>query len=227
MSSESQADRGMDENRPHQVLGIARDASFEEIKAARDHLLQQLTQDEVQQQLVEQAYDAILMERLRLRQEGKIAVPDDIRNPQRAERPAARASRWPIPSLKTERTPNWASRLLDTPAPRDIWLPLAVMAGIYVLTLLGEPASPSEAASPELGVHSLPLALGAMATVYFIYTKERLFWRSLLLALMGLIVGLLLAQIPLALAAGVGSYDSTMTVGIVLVVLWLFSAFLR
>ncbi|MEM9511364.1 MAG: CPP1-like family protein, partial [Cyanobacteria bacterium P01_E01_bin.48] len=79
MNSESQADRSMDGNSPHQVLGIAQDASFEEIKAARDHLLQQLTQDEVQQRLVEQAYDAILMERLRLRQEGKIPIPDDIR----------------------------------------------------------------------------------------------------------------------------------------------------
>ncbi|MEM6446059.1 MAG: CPP1-like family protein [Cyanobacteria bacterium P01_D01_bin.123] len=216
MNSESQADRSMDGNSPHQVLGIAQDASFEEIKAARDHLLQQLTQDEVQQRLVEQAYDAILMERLRLRQEGKIPIPDDIRNPQRAERTTARPSRWPLPSFKTDSAPSWANQLLDTPEPRDIWLPLAVMAGIYVLMLLGNQAD-----------RSLPLTLGFMATIYFIYVKERRFWRSLALALVGLILGLLLAQIPLALAAGAGTYDSAMTVGIALAVLWLCSAFLR
>lgn len=206
----------MDENSPHQVLGIARDASFEEIKAARDHLLKLTSQDEDQQQLVEQAYDSILMERLRLRQEGKIPVPDDIRNPERVERPAPKDSRWSIPSLKSNRTPSWASRLIDNPEPRDIWLPLAVMAGIYVVTFISNAEN-----------HSFPLALGMMAAIYFIYTKERLFWRACLLGLVGLIAGLLLAQIPVALGGGVTEFDSSTTVGVVLALLWLCSAFLR
>lgn len=216
MNSESQADRSMDENSPHQVLGIARDASFEEIKAARDHLLQQLSQDEVQQQLVEQAYDSILMERLRLRQEGKIPVPEDIRNPDRVERPKPKESRWSLPSLNSNRTPGWASRLIDNPEPREIWLPLAVFSGIYLLSFLG-----------RSGDYAFPLTLGMMATIYFIYSKERLFWRSCLLGLVGLIVGLLLAQIPVALSGDATSYLSNTTVGIVLALLWLCAAFLR
>ncbi|MEO1132226.1 MAG: CPP1-like family protein [Cyanobacteria bacterium J06639_1] len=217
MNSESQADRSMDENSPHQVLGIAQDASFEEIKAARDHLLQQLSQDEVQQQLVEQAYDAILMERLRLRQQGKIPVPDDIRNPERVENVETKpSSRWSLPSFKTDKTPHWVGRLIDNPEPRDVWVPLAVMSGIYAIMLVAQPNS-----------HSLPLTLGMMATGYFVYLKERLFWRSLLIAFIALIAGLLLAEIPLAFAAGGATLDTNMTAGIVLAIMWLCSAFIR
>ncbi|NJK72832.1 MAG: hypothetical protein HC926_06300, partial [Synechococcaceae cyanobacterium SM2_3_60] len=54
----------MSEQEPYQLLGVPEDASFEEIKAARDQLMGVLLEDEQQQQRVEQAYDAILMQRL-------------------------------------------------------------------------------------------------------------------------------------------------------------------
>ena len=68
----------MGDRSPYQVLGVSEGASFEEIQNARDRLLDRVEQQGEQTQ-VEQAYDAILMQRLRLRQEGKIAVPDGIR----------------------------------------------------------------------------------------------------------------------------------------------------
>jgi DnaJ-class molecular chaperone with C-terminal Zn finger domain len=70
----------------YQQLGITEDASFEEIQAAKERLKQKNSNDQKVIENIEAAYDAILMDRLRLRQEGKIKVPERIRFPERQQK---------------------------------------------------------------------------------------------------------------------------------------------
>ena len=65
----------MSETNPYVQLGVSEEASFEEVQAARAQLLSQCQGDDRRTQAVEMAYDAILMDRLRQRQEGRIKVP--------------------------------------------------------------------------------------------------------------------------------------------------------
>jgi len=64
----------MSQPSPYEQLGIREDASTEEILEVRNRLLSEADSvgDRQQRDRVEAAYDAVLMDRLRLRQEGKI-----------------------------------------------------------------------------------------------------------------------------------------------------------
>ncbi|MGQ9837994.1 MAG: CPP1-like family protein [Cyanobacteriota bacterium] len=197
---------------PYQVLGISEEASFEEIQSARERLLANLSADEQQQERVEQAYDAILMQRLRMRKEGKIAVPDRIRYAeQRASTPAPELS---VP-LPTNKTPRWVNRWLDTPTAADTLLPAAILGGLVGWVVLAPEEYPS-----------LQLALGLMTCIYFLYRKQQRFIRSFLLALGGLSLGLLLAY-GIATPLTGGDAPGALLVGITFAVMWLVTSFLR
>ena len=58
----------MSDKNSYELLGITEASTFEEIQEARDRLVHQYIEEPKQQAAVEAAYDAILMERLRLRQ---------------------------------------------------------------------------------------------------------------------------------------------------------------
>ncbi len=202
----------MAEMSPYQVLGISEEASFEEIQSAREQLLANLSADEQQQERVEQAYDAILMQRLRMRKEGKIAVPDRIRYAeQRAASPEPELSVPP----PTSKTPRWVKRWLDTPSAGDALLPAALLGGLVGWVVLAPNEYPS-----------LQLALGLMACIYFLYRKERRFIRSFLLALVALSLGLLLAY-GIAIPLTGGDAPGALLVGITFAVMWLVTSFLR
>ena len=201
----------MSDQNHYAELGVDENASFEEIQEARNQLVQQHSGDRRQVEAIEVAYDAILMDRLRLRQEGKIKVPDRIRFPERIDPPA---QALPVPP-KTP--PGWLQRLVDTPSRTDVLLP----AGLFLITGLL-----SLLASPQLA-----LALGVGFNLYFLNRKERKFGRSLLLTLAGLVGGVFLGlQIghlfPQQLAA-VGLTAETFASFITFFVLWLISSFLR
>ncbi len=200
----------MSSQNPYELLGVAENASFDEIQDARVRLQEQYASDQKLLSTIEAAYDAVLMDRLRLRQEGKIKVPDRIRFPERlAPAPSAPA---PVP---TPPTPNWLQRFLDTPSQRDILVPAAIFATLGGLTFVLEP--------------SLTLALGAGVSLYFLNRKEHKFGRSLLLTLAGLGVGLLLGGVlttlipSLQLVGSAGTVAACTSFG----VLWLVSALLR
>jgi hypothetical protein len=154
----------------YEVLGLTEGSSFEEIQAARDRLVEECADEPKRKEAVEEAYDAILMERLRLRQEGKIKVPDRIRfaenNPEPMAQPQA------SPSLSR---PDWLSSLMDAPSREEVLWP-GVTFGALLLFGFYAP--------------SLALALAMGAAIYFLNRKEKRFWRSVLLALGGLAVGL-------------------------------------
>ena len=155
----------------YQQLGVDENASFEEIQNARNRLVEEQEGDRKQQEAIEAAYDAILMDRLRLRQEGKIKVPDRIRFPERLVEPPPEFT--PVPS---KQTPDWLQRFIDTPSRTDIVWPAGIFAALSLLSLTAPPVA---------------LALGVGFSLYFLNRKERKFGRAFLLTLLGLMVGVI------------------------------------
>ena len=100
----------MSDQNPYEKLGVSEDASFDEIQDARNRLLEQHGGEGNDREFIEAAYDAILMDRLRMRQEGKITVPERIRFPEmRVSSPQPES---PIPR---ENSPIWLQRVVDQP----------------------------------------------------------------------------------------------------------------
>ena len=206
----------MGDRGPYQLLGVAEDATFEEIQAARDRQLSGLTR-ESERQAIEQAYDAILMQRLRLRQEGKIPVPDRIRFPERDRTPSPSKVKA-APKRPLSSTPSRLQSFVDTPSTQEILLPLGIMSGLTALTVFDRGSD----------FPSWAIACGLLVSLYFLFRKEKRFWRSLLLAFVGLALGLLFASFALSgFGLAVDSAPRAVAVGLCLVVMWFFTAFLR
>ncbi len=207
----------MSNKSPYQVLGIREDASFEEIQAAKAALLKSLAHSQEAQEQVEQAYDMILMQRLRLRQEGKIPVPDRIRYAERA----FEAEPEHPPSLMRSRIslPLWAQNLLDTPSTQDLIWPGVIL----LFLLLWAALYPASETGPSL---QLQLALAFMASIYFLFRKERRLFRSILLALLGMVGGWIVASALLGVVGG-PQYPEVLQLFIAFVVMWAVTAFLR
>lgn len=207
----------MSEQNSYDTLGLDESSSFDEIQAARSRLLEECAGDRPQMDSIEAAYDAILMERLRLRQEGKIKVPDRIRFAE--DVPEAPA---PTPQSSGGSQMLWVQQLLDTPTRDEV----LVRAGVYgLLAVIGAIAAPS-----------LALAVGVGCTLYFLNRKEYRFWRALLLTIAGLTLGLTLGLIvgqglaTQGLQLPGGSPEGVVqgvAAGVTLFVFWAISSFLR
>lgn len=232
----------MSEQNPYETLGITADASFEDVQSARDRLLAGANSDSHQAEVIESAYDAVLMERLRLRQEGKIKVPEIIRFPDRPKdkppslpmAPMNPSSSWvrnwwnkinpSSPGFK-----NWWQSIQDTPSRSEVLWCSGVFAGLSALSWLlpyGLGATPKADA-----ILQLCLALGLGYSLYFLNRKENRFGRALLFSLVGLLVGLILGSAVLApVEALLPSVGLTVQQGITVFtffVLWLITSFLR
>lgn len=202
----------MSDKSPYERLGVNEESSFDDIQQARNRLFEEHSGDRKEQEAVEIAYDAILMDRLRLRQEGKIKVPDRIRFAERRAEPPAEYS---PPS--TPQTPSWLQRFVDTPSRADIVLPAGLFAGAGLLSFVVSPA--------------LTLALGVGFSLYFLSRKENKLGRAFLLTLLGLIVGVLvgsqLGGLLLPQLQQISASVETFAALVTLVVLWLVSSFMR
>lgn len=205
----------MSNQSPYEQLGVTEESSFEEIQAARDRLFAQHTGDRKQLESVEAAYDAVLMERLRMRQEGKIKVPDRIRFPEKLVQAPS-----PAPS-PTSQSSSWVQRLIDTPSPGDIWLPAGVLTALSVLTAL--------VPSPNVLQIAWIAALGS--SFYFLYRKEWKLGRAVLLGLLGLIVGFFVGSLFGGLLqpqlAAIALRQEVFATAVTFFILWLVSSFLR
>ncbi|MCL2933791.1 MAG: CPP1-like family protein [Trichodesmium sp. MAG_R03] len=197
----------------YQQLGLTEDASFEEIQAAKEHLKQQHGDDQKVMENIEAAYDAILMDRLRLRQEGKIKVPERIRFPERQTKKVSDT----LSPEETNQGPVWLQRLIDTPSQADILWPTGIYVALGAISIFFE--------SRESSILQLTLALGVGSCLYFLNRKENKFSRAVLLTVSGLIVGLILGGILSALATGLGT-EIFITL-VTFLVLWMVSCFLR
>ncbi len=195
---------------PYKKLGVTEDASFEEIKDARDRLIVELDGDTSAQELVEAAYDAILMERLKARQEGKIKVPDRIRFP---EKNVVTSPTLLQPKVNPNKL-QWLSNLTDTPSRQDVLTYVGIFGGLFGLSIILPNSS------------SIWMALALLASIYLLRRKENRFWRSLLIALSGLVLGVFLG---LGLLSVVNAPQSAyqISTGIILLVMWLVTTLLR
>lgn len=202
----------MSDQNSYETLGLTESSTFEEIQEARNRLMEQHAGDRKQTEAIEAAYDAILMERLRLRQEGKIKVPDRIRFAEDTTEPPARP-----PALPTVNRPEWLGDLVDTPSRNDILWPAVSFLGMGCLSFY----------APSLG-----LALGVGFAIYFLNRKENRFWRSVLLTVAGLFIGFALGLtvgqflIPQGLQAVWASPDA-IAAAVTCLVLWSISSFLK
>lgn len=213
----------MSEKNNYETLGLDENSSFEEIQGARNRLLKEHNGDRKQSEAIETAYDAILMDRLRLRQEGKIKVPDRIRFPERPAEPTA-----PPVSLSTQQAPAWAQQFLDNPSQNEVLWPAIAFSCVALLALLANPTNPSTANLPTIS-----LTLGTGFCFYFLLRKENKFFRSLGLTLVGLIIGGLLGTVlnglivpplgELGLEMSSQAFDVITTA----IVLWVISCFAR
>ena len=203
----------MSGNSHYEILGVNENSSFDEIQEARNILLEEKGGDRKQTEAIEAAYDAILMDRLRLRQEGKIKVPERIRFPERLVEPPPDFA----PAV-SQQAPGWLKNLFDQPVLSDLVLPGGLFLGMGALSLL-------------LGNPTLPLALGVGLSLYFLNRKEKKFLRAFLLTLGGLVVGcfvgLQIGGLIVSQLATIPVTVETFAAGVALLVLWLVSGFLR
>ena len=204
----------MSEQSPYEQLGVTVDASFDEIQDARNRLREQYNGERQLIESIEAAYDAILMERLKLRQEGKIKVPEGIRFPKRVLQKQKASTGEVKPSSPSK--PAWLQRMLDTPTRSDVLWTSVVYGGLSILSI-----------SPGINEQllQLPLALGVGAGLYFLNRKENQFGRAVLLTVSGLILGLILGSL-LNPMAGLLLPEQFITL-VTLIVLWLVSCFLK
>ncbi|PZD72460.1 hypothetical protein C1752_03673 [Acaryochloris thomasi RCC1774] len=212
----------MSEQTPYEQLEVAEDATFDDIQSARDRMFKVYQDDERNRAQVEVAYDAILMDRLRKRQEGKIKVPEGIRF---AERLTDKQPKLSLPRVNP--SSSWMQRTMDTPNTREI----SILGGTYAaLGLVGVLAQQNGAASPS--VLQFLLAIGFGINLYWLNRKEQKLGRAVLLSLAALVIGGLIGAAFLqgfhqsGLLAGAAQDDAVITVA-VLFIFWLVSSFLR
>ncbi len=224
-----------EQNVHYETLGLTEASSFEEVQAARKRLVAESEANPQQKEGIEAAYDAILMERLRLRQEGKIKVPDRIRFAEKKAKP--KISLTPINNGLSNSSPQWFSDLLDQPEsssellwPSIIFAALAALS--WVLVPSGGAVTTGAANTAANSSAAVALAIGMMATVYFLNQKTRKLWRSLGLTAIGLVVGLALGFLIESIFQSQGqtlspAYTSSLSASITLTVLWFITGFLR
>jgi hypothetical protein len=207
----------MSEQNPYEQLGVTESSSFEEIQAAKKRVCEENKNDAKVVERIEAAYDAVIMDRLRLRQEGKIKVPERIRFPERKVESPVESQ--PIAKNRA----NWRQNLIDTPSQREILLPTGVFLTLAGITAISHTA-------PLL---PLLMALGFMANVYFINNKEKRFGRSLLITLITLIAGVTLGTalanslVSNGMIANQSDQMTSIASVMTFVLFWLASSFLK
>lgn len=204
----------MSEQNPYQQLGVTENSSFEEIQAAKKRICEENNNDAKVVESIEAAYDAVIMDRLRLRQEGKIKVPERIRFPERKVEPK-------VASKPVEKsTPSWVQGLIDNPSQQEVLIPTVSFLSLATIVAIGQAGT------------ALPLltALGFMGTVYFLNRKEKRFGRSLLITLAMLIAGMAFGAIVAgSLVNGglpIGQPEQFAAV-VTFILFWIASCFLR
>ncbi|NJM19054.1 MAG: molecular chaperone DnaJ [Richelia sp. RM2_1_2] len=208
----------MSDQNPYEKLGVSEDASFEEIQETRNRLVEEYSGDTSRIEIIEAAYDAVLMNRLRMRQEGKIKVPERIRFPE------TRVQVTPdLSPVNKKQSPPWLQRMIDKPSTLDIVVP-----GIWYLGLSANSLFYRTGGDQVL---QLMLVIGVGVSIYFLNRKENKFGRAVLFTLVGLIVGLIIGGLiassltePLSSANLTTNQFATV---VTFILLWLICSFLK
>ncbi|MGK7946790.1 MAG: CPP1-like family protein [Microcystaceae cyanobacterium] len=207
----------MSEHNPYEQLGVTEDSSFEEIQAAKSRLSEESRNDATKLESIEAAYDAVIMDRLKMRQEGRIKVPDRIRFPER------NVPKTSSPASSSPATPPaWLQGVLDRPSQGEWLWPSAIFGGFAVIAAL----TPGEASNIAIW-----LTFGTVANLYFLNRKEKKFGRALLWTVGGLVVGIGLGTLLATSLQSSGLFatiePSHIAVVLTLILFWLSSCFLR
>ncbi len=207
----------MSQQSPYEQLGVAEDATFEEIQAAKQRVIAQLSGDRQLQDNVEAAYDAILMERLKLRQQGKIKVPDGIRFPEKLPTVLPKFT-----ALSVANSPSWLGDTFERPSQSGI----LTTSGVYAV-LSGATFIPSVV---DTGLPTL-IALGTGFSLYFINHKQRRFKRALLGSLIALVLGTVVAGLLVNYAHlpvdRIGMHGEVFAGLLIFLLLWIVSSFTK
>jgi Protein CHAPERONE-LIKE PROTEIN OF POR1-like len=206
----------MSQPNPYERLGIGKSASFEEIQAAKQRLQQEQGDDPQVAEAIEMAYDSILMERLKLRQEGKIEIPEGIRYPEKEKKSTQTLS---LPKLAPPQLGNGGD-LVEMPSRRNLAIGSALMSVLAV-----------GAALPTTASGNLPtlMVVAVGYTVFSLRAKSNRLGRAVAITGLALIATFGLS----ALAVDVGDLPTGQLGGekvaalATIVVMWLLSAFLK
>jgi hypothetical protein len=186
---------------PYERLGITPDASFDAVQQARNARLLEAGEDPLARSRVEAAYDAVLMDRLKERQQGKVSTAARTASAKEQQQ-ATPPPRLPLPSVPKVALPRVSAPSFSTPSlslldGQDRWLALGG-SGLLLALLLVLPTPPAE----------LLLALATGLCVVCLQRRRRRFlaavgWGfallSLGLVLGGLVLSLSPAELPLGL----------------------------
>ncbi|MEM8719063.1 MAG: CPP1-like family protein [Cyanobacteria bacterium P01_G01_bin.39] len=208
----------MSEQNPYEQLGVTENSSFEEIQAAKQRLFDQHGNDSAVLEKVEIAYDSIIMDRLRLRQEGKIKVPEKIRFPDRNVEKNLK-----VPPLVNEQSAAWLQDLIDTPSQADILWPTGIFLTLSAIAVFAQNTGGS--------ILSLIMALGFIANIYFLNRKEGRSGRAFLISFLALFAGIALGTALGNLLLGQGGVTvlggDQFASAVTFCLFWLVSCFLR
>ncbi|MFO7629428.1 MAG: CPP1-like family protein [Prochlorococcaceae cyanobacterium] len=188
---------------PYERLGLKSGASFEAVQTAKAARLAEVGDDPLARSRIEAAYDAVLMERLKERQQGKVSTAalsaserEQVPAPARPSLPRLAPLRLPSANLPrlAEAVPSLPQ--LTPASGRELWIPLGVAGVLLALLLLG--SVPAE----------LLLALAAIGTLVALQRRNRRLlpavgWSvaalSAGLLLGGLLLGVLDPSLPMGL----------------------------
>ncbi len=180
---------------PYERLGIETGASFEAVQAAKQARLEEVGENPQARAQVEAAYDAVLMDRLKDRQQGKVSTAAMNASAREAKAPAPAASARPslpslpkLPALPKASLPSSSLPSLELAEGQQRWLPLGGFATLTLLLLFTPPSSAE-----------LVLALSTLFSVVLLQRRNRRFPQavgfSVLLLSLGLGLGALLLQV--------------------------------
>lgn len=179
---------------PYAFLGIAPHSSFEEVQAARQAKLEAVGDDPLARSQVEAAYDAVLMDRLKERQQGRVSSAARSAS-QKETIPQARPPLAQLPNLPSLPMPRLGSGAPKTGSPltlslatgREQLFPL-LSHGLLLVLMLVVPGTAPDAL----------LALAALTTLINLQRRHGQFLKAVGWTLLLLTLGLGLAQLLLA-----------------------------
>lgn len=187
---------------PYERLGINTDASFDAVQEARTARLLEAGEDPLARSRVEAAYDAVLMDRLKERQQGKVSMAARSASAKEQQQATPPPPRLPLPAMPKVALPRVSSASFSAPSfslseGQDRWIALGGSALLLALLLL-LPTPPAE----------LLLALATALCVVCLQRRRRRFlaavgWGfgllTLGLVLGGVLVSIAQAELPLGL----------------------------
>ena len=158
-----QAQPAPDASDPYQRLGVAPDASFDTVQEAKLARLDEAGDDPLARSRIEAAYDAVLMDRLKERQQGRVSsAARSASQREQASPPPSRPALSALPSLpqlppSRLPRPSFSLPQLQLATGRDLWFPIAADGVLLVLLVLMPGAAPELLTALATGVTLLNL----------------------------------------------------------------------